>query len=315
MNNQNFAIDLVYLWVDGNDEKWLAKYNALIGNVEGKDEITCKGRYANSDELKYSLRSAEKHAPWIRKIFIVTDNQTPDWLDVTNPKIKIIDHRDIMPEVSLPCFNPSVIEIFLYKIPDLSEHFLCANDDTFFCADVQPDFFFAKDGYPIVRLKRKPFGKLHYWGKFLIGKKPGHYRTIVHKASVLVEKNFGKYYPGVPHHNIDAYTKSNFRTTIEDVFWQQAEISLSNHVRAYGDLHRSVVSYYALAVGHGHLKYAEKRESIRVSVDKPDYMKYLHRYQPKLLCLNDCQHATDNDRERIKPFLEKLFPEKSDFEK
>ncbi len=28
-----------------------------------------------TDELKYSLRSLEKYAPWVRKIFLVTNGQ------------------------------------------------------------------------------------------------------------------------------------------------------------------------------------------------------------------------------------------------
>ena len=49
-------IDLVYLWVDGNDPVWQAKRNAYIGKTEESSSVNCKGRYANNDELKYSLR-------------------------------------------------------------------------------------------------------------------------------------------------------------------------------------------------------------------------------------------------------------------
>ena len=308
-------IDLVYLWVDGNDPLWQAKRNAFIGNVGENTDVNCKGRYANNDELKYSLRSAEKYAPWIRKIFIVTDNQTPDWLDTTNPKVKIIDHREIMPEISLPCFNASIIEYFLYKIPNLSEHFLLANDDMFFNADVTPDFFFEKDGFPIVRLKRKPLGKWHYWSRFLIGKPPGQYRKMIYDAGLLVEKKFGKYYGDIPHHNIDAYKKADFCAAVEDVFEEQAKKSLPHHVRTMGDLHRSAFLYYALAIGHGHLKYVGGNESKRIPAHKSDFMSLLLRYQPKLFCLNDSRRVKDSDRERIVPFLEKLFPYKSEFEK
>ena len=73
-------IDLVYLWVNGNDPKWQAKRDACIGRPTERQE-NCKGRYADSGELKYSLRSIEKYAPWVRKIFIVTDDQTPEWLN------------------------------------------------------------------------------------------------------------------------------------------------------------------------------------------------------------------------------------------
>lgn len=93
-------IDLVYLWVNGNDPKWQAKRDACIGRPTERQE-NCKGRYADSGELKYSLRSIEMYAPWIRKIFIVTDDQEPEWLNTENPKIQVVDHKEIMPAESL----------------------------------------------------------------------------------------------------------------------------------------------------------------------------------------------------------------------
>ena len=315
MKNKVESIDLVYLWVDGNDPQWQEKRNAFIGKIIENTETNCKGRYANNDELKYSLRSAEKYAPWIRNIFIVTDNQTPSWLDATNPKIKIIDHTEIMPEICLPCFNSSVIEYFLYKIPDLSEHFLYANDDMFFNANVAPDFFFKKDGFPIVRLKKYLFEKIIYQFRTLLKKKPGQYRQKIANANSLVKKKFGKNFSGLPHHCIDSYKKSDYRQAVENVFVEEVEKSLDSRMRKAGDFHRSALSYYALAIGHGHLKYAGGQESKRISAHKADFMEQLFRYQPKLFCLNDSQRVKDEDRERIVPFLEKLFPKKSAFEK
>lgn len=39
-------IDLVYLWVNGNDPKWQAKRDACIGRPTERQE-NCKGRYAD----------------------------------------------------------------------------------------------------------------------------------------------------------------------------------------------------------------------------------------------------------------------------
>ena len=86
-------IDLVYLWVDGNDPKWQAKRNAFLERKVENSLSSFNGRYVNNDELKYSLRSVERYAPWIRKIFIVTDNQKPKWLDISNPKIQIVNQN------------------------------------------------------------------------------------------------------------------------------------------------------------------------------------------------------------------------------
>jgi hypothetical protein len=185
----------------------------------------------------------------------------------------------------------------------------------FFNADVSPDFFFAEDGFPIIRLRYKFFGKLRYWLKLLRGKLPGQYNQLIRDASLLVEKRFGKYYSAVPHHNIDAYRKVHFQEVIENIFREQVEKSQSNHFRTRGDFHRSAISLYMLITKRGHLKYITRQESMQISAHKADFMKRLLRYQPMLLCLNDGQRVRDADRARIKPFLEEVFSVKSMFEK
>lgn len=183
-------IDLVYLWVNGNDPQWLAKRNACIGKTEEKSAVNCDGRYADNDELKYSLRSIDKYAPWLRRIFIVTDNQVPVWLDTSNARVRIVDHKEIMPDVCLPCFNSAVIEHFLYKIPGLAEHFIYANDDMFINKPVTPETFFGKDGLPIVRFNRRPFRKWTLLFKEKVqGKRLSNYVQTIRNSAELVEKN------------------------------------------------------------------------------------------------------------------------------
>ncbi len=149
-------IDLVYLWVDGNDpehQKSREYWQKQLGVPES--ESNNEHKYADHEELRYSLRSAMINAPWIRKIFIVTNGQIPKWLDLSKTdKIEIITHNQIMPQDALPTFNSCAIEFCIHNIPDLSEHFLLANDDCFFNRPVSPDFFFEKDGKPIVRLQK-----------------------------------------------------------------------------------------------------------------------------------------------------------------
>jgi hypothetical protein len=207
-----------------------------------------------------------------------------------------------------------VIEYFLHNIPGLSEHFLLANDDMFFNAAVSPDFFFAKDGYPYVRLKRKIFGKWHHMLKAKF-QTLGHYRRMVIYSMNLVEQKFGKFYSGLPHHNIDSFRKSDYRKAVEEVFNEQVEKSKLHRTRTIGDLHRSAFSYYALAIGHAHIKYVGKKESGRILIYKQKFTEYINRYHPLLFCLNDDQHVTNEHRKQVEPFLESLFPMKSAFEK
>ena len=219
MKSEIPSIDLVYLWVDGNDPKWQAKRNDFFGRKVENSSSNFNGRYANNDELKYSLRSVERYAQWIRKIFIVTDNQKPKWLDISNPKIQIINQNNLLPQKSLPCFNSNVLEHFLYKIPHLSEHFILSNDDMFLNKTVLSTTFFAKDGFPIIRLNRKPFRRFRWFLREQIFKKPHKlYSKALFNAAELVKQKFGFFYNGLPHHNIDSYLKRDCLRVAEQIF-------------------------------------------------------------------------------------------------
>ncbi|MDE6697447.1 MAG: Stealth CR1 domain-containing protein [Muribaculaceae bacterium] len=308
-------IDLVYLWVNGNDPVWIEKHNKVIGKTEKKSAVNCEGRYADNDELKYSLRSAEMYAPWIRKIFIVTDNQVPEWLDTSNPKIQIVDHTEILPPEALPCFNSNVIEQFIAHIPDLSESFLYANDDMYFNRPVKPSDFFASDGLPYVRVNRRPFRRLELKLKEkLFHKKISVYNKTVQNAAELVEQKFGKYYSAKPHHNIDAYLKSDCLHASQ-IFKEYLEPTFANHKRKVNDIERVIFTYTAMAENRVHVLYVSQKVSFRLHIEKERHYKKLGRYTPMLFCMNDSEYANDEGRQRCANYLKRRFPEKSSFEK
>lgn len=316
MANNSNDIDIVYLWVDGNDPVWQAKRSAFIGKPKENSATTCKGRYTDNDELKYSLRAVEKYAPWIRRIFIVTDNQTPKWLDTSNPKIKVVDLTEIMPSQSLPCFNSALIEQFLYKIPGLSERFLYSNDDMFINKAITINDLFTPEGFPIVRLTRKPFRKLRWFWREKICQKPlkNYSKTIAH-ASKLVEDKYGVYYTGMPHHNIDVYLRSDYQRITEEVMRDEFLANRENHIRNDNDIQRIIFSYIALAEKRGQLRYVDSKESMHLQIHKKRHYDRLEKYQPIFFCMNDSEYADDNDRIMAKNYLDKRFPQKSSFEK
>ena len=271
-------VDLVYLWVDGNDPEWQKKRNAFIGRKDEDSSRNCKGRYANNDELKYSLRSIGKYAPWIHKIFIVTDNQVPEWLDTSNPRIQIVDHTEILPPESLPCFNSCLIEAFLYRIPGLSEHFLYANDDMFLNKPVTPDTFYAEDGLPIIRIT---YSRLRDFflllKKTVLGIPLKSYVGFVRNSAKLVEKKFGHYYNAKPHHNIDAYLKSYYGY-VEQMFNKEISQTLSNHVRKPNDIQRCLYTFVAMAENRCHPVHVTQKTSFRFHIQKQSHYDKLKKY-------------------------------------
>lgn len=137
----DYPIDFVVLWVDGSDPKWLKKkkhYNAEF------DIANAEARYRNWGIFKYWFRAIEEYAPWVNHVYLVTDEQKPEWLNEDNPKLTIVDHKDIIDDKNLPTFNSQAIEMNLHKIPGLSEHFVYFNDDMFLINKTKKENFFVK---------------------------------------------------------------------------------------------------------------------------------------------------------------------------
>ena len=72
-------------------ENWEQLEDATAPDYAGKNSKTgSANRYRDNNELKYSLRSLVKYAPWVRRIFIVTADQVPSWLHLEDDRISII---------------------------------------------------------------------------------------------------------------------------------------------------------------------------------------------------------------------------------
>lgn len=135
-------IDFVITWVDMSDPAWQAKFSKYSSNKNNSRNGTSKARFREHGFLKYWFRGVETFAPWVRKIHFITDNQKPDWLDVSNPKIHLVSHDDFIPSQYLPTYNSVVIERYMHKIPGLADHFVYFNDDFYITSPVSPARFF-----------------------------------------------------------------------------------------------------------------------------------------------------------------------------
>ena len=63
-------------------------------------------------------------APWIRKIFIVTNGQIPNWLKLENQRVDVITHSEIFTDQSdLPTFSSTAIESNVHRIRGLRKKF------------------------------------------------------------------------------------------------------------------------------------------------------------------------------------------------
>ena len=144
-------VDIVYLWVDGSDPLWRSKRARAGASLSPHEQQkmapygNVEGRFRDNEELRYSLRALEKFFPDHGHIYLVTDGQSPKWLQ-SSPKLTLVDHRDLIPAHSLPTFDSGNIESYIHRIPDLSERFFYFNDDVFFGAPVKVEDWFYPGG-------------------------------------------------------------------------------------------------------------------------------------------------------------------------
>ena len=147
------AIDIVYLWVDGNDPIWRQKRQAAFEHLNANDRNSIakfgnvEGRFRDNEELRYSLRALERYFPDCGHVYIVTDRQTPAWLQ-SSDSISVVDHQDLIPPNKLPTFDSAHIESYIHHIPGLSERYFYFNDDVFFGAPVDLSHWFREDIQP-----------------------------------------------------------------------------------------------------------------------------------------------------------------------
>jgi Stealth protein CR2, conserved region 2/Stealth protein CR1, conserved region 1 len=127
-------IDAVIAWVDGSEAQHLAS------RLKHRGGLRRSTRFADSGEIYYCIASILKYAPFIRRIWIVSDAQSPKFLrefakaGLCEPDfIQVVDHTALLSDFpeALPTFNSRTIEAVLWRIPGLSERFVYFNDDFF----------------------------------------------------------------------------------------------------------------------------------------------------------------------------------------
>jgi len=164
-----FPIDLVVTYCDGYDVEWqqdfynYQKYELDYGFADADNQQAFNPcRIRDWGIFKHWFRCVEQNIPWINKVFLVIqrESQVPSWLNLNNPKIEVVYHKDFMPEELLPTFNSTAILYYLSNIKKLSEHFIYCPDDCFFTKYVEPTTFFTKEGKIILPHTKVPYRKL-----------------------------------------------------------------------------------------------------------------------------------------------------------
>lgn len=328
-------IDVVVPWVNSNDKKWLAKKSKYIDHNSSNQIETSSSdeRYRDYGTLKYLFRSIEKNAPWVRRIYLVTDNQVPEWLKLSNKKVKVVDHCEIIEKKYLPVFNSSVIEMNVYKIKGLSEHFIYFNDDMFITKKTKPKDFFINGKPRDFRIYTSIVPKEGFMhilvsddiliNRFVKGKWPI-------SSYGLVSPKYGKsqlrtlmFYPqlkvsGIPGyldpHGPLSFNKKTFY--LAKKLWPN-ELEKNNYhkFRQFDDITIWLIRYLQLELGNFVTRSTSFNGRYTIE-DIEGINKDLRKGCSKTLCINDTNvNDYETKAKLIHNMLEEKFPKKSSFEK
>lgn len=303
----NKKVDIVYMWVDGSDTEWRKTREQTYNQIENKSSLewhaNVEWRFRNNNELKYSLRSLEKNFPNHGNVYLITNWQIPDFLDTTS-WIQVIFHQDFMRAESLPSFNSKSIESYIPSISRLSELFLCMNDDFFFWDTFQiTDFYNQKPIYyfhPVVKRTLE----LKWWmiiqDQFLKEAYTDYVCTNAwscHAPKAIIKQDFLEMKSEFEHH-FNHVQNSKFRNAENP--------SLLANFYPRWMVHKEKWIY-----GWTKWWYVESHHKDFDEISETFYSE-------PFFCINDTWHHVNNDDVgliKIGNFLEKMFPEKSSFEK
>lgn len=323
-----YTIDAVITWVDGNDPALASKRRAAIGKADAKKSNTLptgkdKTRFQNNGELRYCLQSIRSFAPWIRTIWIITDNQKPDFLSeelAAEFRIRIVDHKDLFRgfDWALPTFNSRTIEMALWKIPGIAPRFLYFNDDFILTRTVTPDDFF-REGKVVLRggwqkmmsfspTRRKIDNLLSMMLKSLFGITRSLNLLLQTRSAKLagIEKKFFKV-PHVPHPLITESQRAFFEAHPE-VFEKNITYKFRNTDQVSGVYlghHLEIASGNAITLSETGLQMINGELDFGFTIKKK--LKRIERGEVDFSCLQGYEFLKPKSRNEIHRVLLGVF--------
>jgi hypothetical protein len=310
----NKEIDIVYTWVNYND----IEFQKNIKKYKKSDKDYDKARFTSYNELKFSLRSVEMFAPWVNKIYIVTNGQVPEYLDLKNRKLKIIFHDEIIEKQFLPTFNSHVIESCLHRINALSENYIYLNDDVLFTRPIGPNYFFNSNGLiNLFATKKKiengPLSSLST-----------DTENASKNSAQLLYRQTGYFCNFLFSHTFHPQLKST-NIQIEEIFRSEINLMKENKFRGLSDI--NIPTFLSHHFNYLKAKGVFRKTScMYFNIRSPSALMYYNSllgrkntmHAPYSMCLNDKTSFGKNLQnydELLLSFLNTYFNEKSSFEK
>ena len=296
-----FPIDVVYTWKG--------------------EEVTDNVRSSYNHELKYSLRSIDLYAPWVNKIYILTDypKKYPSWIIENNDKIIMVDTTETFPHpIYLPNSNSNAIESTIAYIKPLSEHYIYFCDDIFLGKKTKYTDFFTYDGKVIV-------------DKYVLETTPILIDENNNVNNIKYPPSTGRMYKHIPIPQIKSIVNEFYEEYSDYIHW--VRITKTRNSKGFDVCESNCLNTPCQQIHYPICKYIyAKNKAIVIDNDDPkkaifarnnyDNLIYgLNRiilYKPMFFCVNDDQtdvSKREECRNTVLQFFNIYFTNKASFEK
>lgn len=309
-------IDIVIPYYNDHDNKWREVLRSYMKETNSTDtQVVGDERYRDWDCFKYWFRCVEKNCKWVNKVFLLvaSETQIPDWLDTSNPKLRVVYHREFIPKEILPTFNTMTIEMYIPRIKDLSDNYVYCNDDYYFLNPTTAGMFFV-DNYPVYRDNVEELIK---FGAYWLEAIDGTFYEVLNNGIDLQKEIVGDNAHWYALDHLPVAHKKDFENEIIDKYYDRFieanktsrfrnKTMYSNHV--FVCLYKDLRPYY---------KFNNYHNSYYVTIKKD--INFEEHGHCDMICLNDTEQLSRENFEEVKnkmiDFFEKRFLKKSTFEK
>ena len=300
-HDENFPIDVVSTWVDGNDAAWRSSLYKTYGTERERNShlepyhspMREPGVAPAHDELYYSVHSIAKFMPWVRTYHLVTQRpHKPKWWvpAIGNMRLVLVHHDEIWrhPSLHLPVFNSNAIISQLVNIPNLAEHFILFDDDCFVGQPMTRPNFFTSAGAPVLRTRvMKPDNM-----------PVGNWRRQVENLHSLLINDLGQISVHSPVHVCSTHLKSVFDRVLSKEY--------PDAIRKLRPFRSNVdvpTQYLVLGWMHAHNMLAPLPPNILTTFVNTGRLSEYEAFVPHLFCIND--RLADSDFVSLQNILSK----------
>lgn len=254
-------------------------------------------RFRSWDTEHLLIQCVKRFMPFVRTIYIILarESQKQEWMDEEG--VRIVYHKDFIPERFLPTFNSRTIEMFLHLIPDISDLFLYGNDDMFPLSPMNRKDFFVR-GVPCLHYTEKPFPE-----------EPNNFHLSALNGLNFIAGMFDMRYEKTwlkGGHSITPMVKGTW-----EFLWENYADVIENSITAFREPHNFnqwLCPWWHYFAGE-YCDRSPKRQYVSVRKPVEDIVAVIEGDEPGIVCINDNECEQDFQRygNAVKSAISKLL--------